>query len=292
MTRRRAATLGACLVVCLGPAPADGPVDGKALAQPEDEPKAEKAHAAETQAMARAQAATYAFHPSGGGTGFVARPEPVLKWTNPVFGTVYGHVFVWTDRGRPEVVGSFLKWYQPFTHITDEFHSLSLGPIVGEKDGRQVWSSAKPGLELKPIPEAPAPAATPAGRLRQMRDLAKEFAGRQTDRNGVDRDLRLLSQPLYRYEGTEGDLVDGALFTFAMGTDPDAFLLVEARRASGPARWEYALVRMTTLHMKISHRGREVWDVPTLDYKLVYGHREPYTSFRFDRPEAAAPRNP
>ena len=66
-----------------------------------------------------------------------------------------------------------------------------------------------------------------------MRDLAKEFTARQTDRKDIDRDLRLLAQPIYRYEKTEGDLIDGGLFAFVLGTDPEAFLMIEARRIDG-----------------------------------------------------------
>ena len=33
--------------------------------------------------------------------------------------------------------------------------------------------------------------------------------------------MRLLAQPIYRYENTKGDLIDGALFAFVLGTDPE-----------------------------------------------------------------------
>ena len=62
-----------------------------------------------------------------------------------------------------------------------------------------------------------------------MRALAQEFTGRQTNRAGVDSEMRLLAQPIYRYENTKGDLIDGGLFVFVQGTDPEMFLLIEAR---------------------------------------------------------------
>ena len=50
--------------------------------------------------------------------------------------------------------------------------------------------------------------------------------------------MRLLAQPIYRYENTKGDLIDGGLFVFVLGTDPEAFLLIEARRPqSGAPEW-------------------------------------------------------
>ena len=56
------------------------------------------------------------------------RREPIYRWTNPTrVGGQVGDVFVWTSKGRPEVVGSFYKWYAPFTHRTNEFVSMATG---------------------------------------------------------------------------------------------------------------------------------------------------------------------
>src|SRR4051812_47202638 len=95
-----------------------------------DDPKDEKARAAEFLALARREAESYSFRAAGGGAKFALGSEPVLRWTNPVVGTIHGGVFLWTDRGRPEVVASIYKWYSPFTHRTNEFQSLSLGTFV------------------------------------------------------------------------------------------------------------------------------------------------------------------
>jgi hypothetical protein len=253
-----------------------------------DAPADDKARAAEALTFARREAASYQFLATGGGAELTLHPEPVLRWTNPVFGTVFGDIFIWTAKGRPEVVGAFVKWYHPFTHSTDEFHSLALGPVLGRQEGREVWNSARPGVELRPIPGAMPPGSTPGQRLRQMLELVKEFSGRETDEKGVDRDLRLLSHPLYRYEQTEGDLLDGALFTFALATDPEVFLLVEARKVDGASRWDYALCRMTTLQLRITHRDTPVWDAPAIGGGEVYGHRAPYTKFHSETPRRSA----
>ena len=103
------------------------------------------------------------------------QPEPILKWSNPVIGSIYGDVFIWTADGRPEAVASIYKFYSPLTHRANEFHSLALGKLTAERDGIAVWTPSRPGLELKPIPGAPAPADSAAARFRQMRALAQEF---------------------------------------------------------------------------------------------------------------------
>jgi hypothetical protein len=52
-----------------------------------------------------------------------------------------------------------------------------------------------------------------------------------------------LAQPLFRYESIDPDLVDGALFAFVTSTDPEALLVIEARKpapADDPV-WEFAV---------------------------------------------------
>jgi hypothetical protein len=189
-------------------------------------------------------------------------------------------------------VGSFYKWYAPFTHRTNEFVSLAAGPLVAVRDGVRVWAPTRSGVEVKPIPDAPVPADSPAQRLRQLRALAGEFTARETDRQGVDRDLRLLSQPIYRYEKTEGDLVDGALFAFALGTDPESLLFLEDRIVDGAPRWHYGLARMNGIAMRANFKGRDVWNLPTLSFGATDIRSEPYTSFRFGAIETARPVRP
>jgi hypothetical protein len=210
------------------------------------------------------------------------QPEPVLIWTNPIVGENYGAVFLWISKGRPEVVWSLHRFYSVETHKPHEaveYLSLSTGRIVAEKDGQALWAPTRAGMELKPIPGAPIPAEIPAQRLRQMRELAKEFTGRQINRKGVEHDMRLLTQPIYRYEGTESPVIDGALFTFVQGTDPEVFLVIEARELGGKRVWQHSLGRMTSIELKVSHHGTQLWTVPVQSWDQVQDRREPYMSF-------------
>jgi hypothetical protein len=46
---------------------------------------------------------------------------------------------------------------------------------------------------------------------------------------------RRSDQPLYRYESTDPEVIDGALFGFVHVTDPEIILVIEARKGSaGP----------------------------------------------------------
>ncbi|MEJ7637513.1 MAG: hypothetical protein WKF75_05840, partial [Singulisphaera sp.] len=190
------------------------------------------------------------------------REEPILRWSNPVRKTGDGAVFVWTDRGRPEVVASFYR-YGPEEDLSEdhEFMSLATTPLRAERDGLQPWTPTVGGVVSKPIPNAAAPAANAAGRLRQMRALAREF--KANFNNPPDQsEIRLLTQPIYRFEIPEPrpDLLDGALFAFVHTTDPEVLLLIEAVRTDGGSvRWYYALARMSMVSLRVQHKDREVW---------------------------------
>jgi len=254
-----------------------------------DEPIDDKARAEHSLGLAKQWAGSYAFRSDRSDELYEFHPQPVLRWSNPVVGSVYGNVFVWTEHGRPEVVGSFQRWYSPDTHGGHELHSLSLGTFTAQRDGTPVWNSRTAGVELKPVPDAPEPAASPTIRLRQMHDLSRGFTARQTDRKDIDRDLRLLVQPIYRYEATEGDLIDGALFVFVLATDPEIFLQLEARRTGGIPQWQFALARFNSVSLRVSYREREVWNAPTMPWNEVYDHARPYTTFRIP-PVVAVPK--
>lgn len=192
------------------------------------------------------------------------RREPIYRWTNPTrVGGQVGEVFVWTYRGRPEVVGSI------FSHPTGdgrrvmchELHSLSLEVLTVDREAAERWVPQAPGVELKPADGAPAPAGTAAQRLAQMRTLAREFSGRSLSDQNQAWDLRLLPHPLYRYESTDPDVLDGALFALvsSAGTDPEILLMLEARRTPEGPRWSYAAARFSDMNLWLNHKGREVW---------------------------------
>jgi len=93
-----------------------------------------------------------------------------------------------------------------------------------------------------------------------LRGIAREFRG-FVDPEKERTELRLLPQPLFRYDSGSSGSPDGALFAFVLTTDPEAVLLIEERPgADGPA-WQYALARMTNHGVAVRHRDRVVWEV-------------------------------
>jgi hypothetical protein len=219
-----------------------------------------------------------------GNTKLVLHPEPILHWTNPTVGTVFGEVYVWTDNGRPAVVASWYRWFSPDWGRTLETCSLAEGRVIGRVDDVRFWNSEKPGLTFKPLANTEAPAKTPAARLVQMRRLASDFVAYLDDtrgnNSGVKRQLRLLTQPLFRYPAASANVtyLDGALFAFVEGTDPEVFLLLEAVNANADASWNFGLVRMNRDALRVTFRDTNVWSVPIIAHPLDLS-TEPYALF-------------
>ena len=198
--------------------------------------------------------------------------EPVFNWTNVLgAGDEYGAVFVWTCRGRVEVVGTVFSFPEAGQRkLCHEFHSLSLSTLDVNRSGSNPWIPEAPGIGLAPIPGAPAPASSAPRRLIQMRALAHDFSASTKDSKERRWELRLLPQPLARYQSTDPDVWDGGVFTFvtSAGTDPEALLVVEARKppAGGDPIWHYAIGRFTDLNLRVRHKGKEVFFAPLVPY--------------------------
>lgn len=204
------------------------------------------------------------------------RREPVYRWTNPARdGGQVGEVFVWTYRGRPEVVASVFSHPRPdgkTRTVNHELHSLSLAVLVADRKASEQWAPQAPGVDLKPVKGAPKPAGTATLRLAQMRSLAREFQGRSESRDGEAWELRLLPQPLYRYESTDPDLLDGALFALVStaGTDPEIILLLEARPSPSGPLWFFGAARFSDMSLWLKHKGDEVWSAIRSEENTLY----------------------
>jgi hypothetical protein len=198
--------------------------------------------------------------------------HPVLRWRNVTRGTQEsdGVLVLWVNKGRPEASASIYPWEGSVAH---EFESLSRGAkLAAREGGRVVWSPETPGVEFKDIPGAQAPADTPAARLRQMKVLADRFkvtmTGWKPDRS--DRvELRMLPKILYRADlsektGPNPGWIDGGVFAFVQGTDPEAILLLEVFRWNGRPRWHYAFARATAAGLEARLDKMVVWSVEFL----------------------------
>jgi hypothetical protein len=217
------------------------------------------------QKVFRAMAADYEISPvEETPSKFALRTAPVLRWSQPVRGGDDGAVYVWLDRGRPAVIGALFAYPRAdgTRVVVHEMHALTMAPMHAEYKGNDVWSLDTPALEFKRLSGAAAPAASSAQRLAQMRTLGREFTAKSIDRDKRDWELRLLAQPLYRYELKDHpELLDGAILAFVQGTDPEILMILEARRDEDKAYWQYALARFSDLQLVLHHKEVEVWSV-------------------------------
>lgn len=200
-------------------------------------------------------------------------PTPVLTFTNPVREyEQHGAAYVWTSDGRPEVVGAIWSVVTPDDstkrHLSHELHSLSLGPINSKHERRTSrrglipdWRVNEAGIERKRIPDAGTPVKAANLRLTQMRRMARGFQAKipsgLIDGKGS---LRLLTQPLYRYRSESHGVIDGAIFAFVMGTDPEIILLIEAVETPGGPKWQFAAAPFSNLPMQLDYQGTRVWE--------------------------------
>lgn len=187
------------------------------------------------------------------------KPRVAMRWANNARGSASGLTVLYVSEGRPEVVCSIYPWDK---HLVHEYDSLSRARPIVKREGRVVWTPDQPGISFKRISDAEPPAETAIGRLRQMKSLSRDFSatmlGWKADRSDRE-ELRLLPQPLYRYDSQRADVLDGAVFAFTQGTDPESLLLLEAYTVGGAYEWQFAFVRNTSGELEGRYHDSVVW---------------------------------
>lgn len=185
--------------------------------------------------------------------------EPILRFSDPARTFSDGTIWAFGDKGRPFALATVERYEAYWSY---ELISLTEGPVSGTHSDGVRWRPTTPGLVLKPLPDGKPPADDGPARLRQMRDIARQFALVETWRKETY-ELRLMSNPAHRYADADAGLVDGALFIFAYGTNPEAVLAVECRRsAENAAGWHYGFSRLTAADI-VARIGEQIaWVTP------------------------------
>ena len=190
--------------------------------------------------------------------------QPIYSWTDPTKNDFHqGALFVWTYQGCVEVVGgAFSRPVSGGHGVCHEFNSFS--PVVLRPTrtvpGKGMWSP-QAGATRYTITDTTAPADTAPRRLLQLRALAREFSAHTVARDRQRWELRVLAQPLYRYQSTNDLLIDGAVFGFvsSAGTDPEILMVIEAAKENGSEKWQCAFGRLSINSTFVERAGHEVW---------------------------------
>jgi hypothetical protein len=209
---------------------------------------------------------------AAGALQFAARP--LLRYSDPTRGLTEANVLidasVWRlgDEGRPTALMTLEIYRADAVQgiLSYEFLSLSSRKFQMRHGSAPhiVWEATESALAFKPLSDAPPPAATVPARLLQMRLLSKRFAVREKLSSGEEVVCRLLSQPIDRYRAPAEDLVDGALFAFANGTNPEMGVLLECSATT----WTYALARLSAAETTVLLDDRQVARFPLVDSSL------------------------
>jgi hypothetical protein len=149
------------------------------------------------------------------------------------------------------------------------FASLSTSPIEAEWAEGKTFSATGPGIKFSDLPGAPLPADGKGGRSRQVKDLVRRINVSLADPDLMFKEnLRLLTQPIHRYEDDEAGILEGAIFGFSTnGTCPDLLVLIEAQKVkNAPAKWTIAMARMTNCELRLRDQDREIWSAPFLRF--------------------------
>ena len=210
--------------------------------------------------------------------------EPLYRFSDQARLHSDGSVWAWAVAGRPVAMAEFRTADRTKGAWGHDLVATSDARLSAEVARHGRWAPRETDFKLLPVPDSAPPAKTAAGRLRQMKQFARSLTASEVWR-GQRSELRLLSTEVHRYSDTASGLVDGAVFIFVVGSNPEAILFVEAHKADSDTgaqgSWQYGLARMSAATMTFLWRDTEVWAVP----ESHGGPQAAYYSFWHTSPE-------
>lgn len=195
---------------------------------------------------------------------FEREKRPLVRYSNPVRNFFSdGVTYVWLDGMRPIAAGTFS--IRGEGKVWSEFTSFSDVAFYAQLDAKTVWQPESKSIVNRPLPKATTPAKKQTFRLTQFRQAARRFSAVMQDSADTPdnkKQLRLMTSPLFRWSDESKDVIDGALFSFAETTDPEALLMLEMLEPKDdkPA-WRYSFVRMTTRPLEFRLDSAEIGSV-------------------------------
>lgn len=207
------------------------------------------------------------------------RGEPILRFNDPARDFSDATIWAWGDQGRPIALLS-MERYDADGRWACELVSLTSNRLIVDAPDGWRWKPSEPGLERKDISAPPLPAATEAGRLSQMKALARRFAVSEDSPQGDHYELRLMPQPIHRYADATARIADGAIFVYAYGTNPEAVAIIECHETDDSNRsWHYGFAPLTT-HALTAHLDEK----PAWSHAAAIGgqRQKPYSIYLID----------
>jgi hypothetical protein len=204
--------------------------------------------------------------------------RPLLLYSDETRGDNRGSVWGWGEKGRP------LALFEVFQKVNNRpiwifcICNTSGGKLRAARSGSPWWMENESEMAFKDVPSAPPVAGESTLRQRQMKLLAQNFKAHEIwEPNNTRYDLRRLDRPLHSYRDEEAGIVEGGLFSFANGTNPELLLFIEARQAkdkSSKPFWQFGVGRSAYAELHLEYDGKEVYSAPRGNY--VAGRNKPF----------------
>lgn len=191
------------------------------------------------------------------------RDVPVLVFGDSARANGNGTLWAFGKTGRPLAM---LELYQPTGRNENWIHAVSLtspGLVALKTPLGSKWTPEKSQITPQLFPKADKPAAKETVRLRQLKEMSRRFTAHEFwDPENSRFELRLLVQPVLRYQDAKSQIQDGAVFALAHRTNPEVVVLIEAiGNSPEEAKWHYGLARMGSAEMHVAIDDEEVWKV-------------------------------
>lgn len=189
------------------------------------------------------------------------KAEPILRYADNSRFNNESTLWLWTSGGRPSAIVA-IEYYPRHPKGPQwlyEIASLSPNRISAEREPELRWTAKEPGLALQVLEDAKPVADKAPRRLSQMKEMCRRFTAHESAVIEGRVELRLMSSPLFRYTDSEAGLIDGAIFAFANGTNPEVLLVLEANDDKDAPPWHFALVQMTGGAVSVELDEKEVW---------------------------------
>ena len=191
-------------------------------------------------------------------------PRPLLTFGDAARNNEGGSLWVWAAGQRPL---AFIEVYRPGGNDPNWIHAITLASeqrLDLKLSDSQSWRPAKSQRQPKRCPDDVAAVAdSPVQRLRQMKDISRHLSAHEFwDPNNSRFELRLLVQPMYRYQDEAAKIVDASVFALAHGTNPEVLVFIEAIRENGTPAWHYDFIRLGSAEMHVLWDDKEIWTAP------------------------------
>ena len=187
-------------------------------------------------------------------------PDPVTRFNDNAREYKDGTLWAFGRGGRPRSLMTCFTNDQDGVVWWHANISLSSSRLRCTQSGQVTWSPLVGGLKLQELPKGPTPAATSVQRRQQIRNISRRFAAWQFwDPNNQRFDLRRLARPVLQYRDKEAGVVEGALFLFTHGVNPELVLLIELKQEDGKLSWQYAVSKIGSAEFHATLDDREVY---------------------------------